>query len=154
MAHSTHLKEDYNNVKFLLEKVNYNKYQWIVCGDLKIIGFLFGLQGGFTKYSCFLCLWESRASNQHYVTRDWSTRTELTAGKYNVMCNSLILVERVLLPPLHINLGLAKPFVKGLDSQSSAFQYIRSMFPKLSDPKLKAGVFTGPQIRGLLESED
>ena len=154
VAHSTHLKEDYDNVKFLLEKINYNKYQWDVCGDLKMIGFLLGLQGGFTKYSCFLCLWDSRASNQHYVTRDWLARTELTADKYNVIRDSLILAERVLLPPLHIKLGLAKQFVKALDSQSPAFQYICSMFPKLSDAKLKAGVFTGPQIRCMLESED
>ena len=154
VAHSTHLKEDYDNVKFLLEKINYNKYQWDVCGDLKMIGFLLGLQGGFTKYSCFLCLWDSRASNQHYVIRDWPARTELTAGKYNVIRDSLILAERVLLPPLHIKLGLAKQFVKALDSQSPAFQYICSMFPKLSDAKLKAGVFTGPQIRCMLESED
>ena len=29
-AHSMHLKDDYNYVKLLLEKINYNKYQWDV----------------------------------------------------------------------------------------------------------------------------
>jgi hypothetical protein len=28
------------------------------------------------------------------------------------------------------------------------------MFPKLSDAKLKAGVFTGPQIREMLKSQE
>lgn len=113
-----------------------------------------GLQGGFTKYSCFLCLWDSRAANQHYITRDWPTRTDLTPGQYNVNRDSLILPEKVLLPPLHIKLGLAKQFVIALDSQSAAFQYICFMFPKLLDAKLKAGVFTGPQIRSMLQSEE
>lgn len=53
-----------------------------------------------------------------------------------------------------IKLGLAKQFVVALDSQSAAFQYICFMFPKLSDAKLKAGVFTGPQIREMLQSQE
>ena len=154
VAHSTHLKEDYDNVKLMLEKINYGKYQWEVCGDLKMIAFLLGLQGGFTKYSCFLCLWDSRASDQHYIVRDWPARTGLTVGQYNVCHEALILPEKVLLPPLHIKLGLAKQFVVALDSQSAAFQYICFMFPKLSDAKLKAGVFTGPQIREMLQSQE
>ena len=66
VAHSVQMKEDYENVKHLLEKLNYNEFQWDVCGDFKMIGFLLGLQGGFTKYSCFLCLWDSRATIDHY----------------------------------------------------------------------------------------
>ena len=112
----------------MLEKINYGKYQWDVCGDLKMIAFLLGLQGGFTKYSCFLCLWDSRASDQHYIVRDWPARTGLTVGQYNVCHEALILPEKVLLPPLHIKLGLAKQFVVALDSQSAAFQYICFMF--------------------------
>ena len=119
-----------------------------------MVDYLLDLQGGFTKYLCFLCLWNSRASNQHYVTRGWLAHKELSAGKYNKICDSLILAERVLLPPFQIKHGLVKQFVKALDSQSSGFQNILCIFPKLSDAKLKAGVFTGPQIRCLLDSED
>lgn len=154
VAHSTHLKEEYDNVKFLLEKINYIEHKWDVCGDLKMTAFLLGLQGGFTKYSCFLCLWDSRAVDKHYLIRDWPVRTDLTVGQYNVKHDSLVLPGKVLLPPLHIKLGLAKQFVVTLDAQSPTFQYICSMFPKLSDAKLKAGVFTGPQIRVMLRSKD
>src|SRR6201995_1809026 len=66
VAHSVHLEEDYENVKLLLEKINYNNYNWDVCSDFKTLGFLLGLQGGFTKYSCFLCLWDSRAVDHHF----------------------------------------------------------------------------------------
>ena len=110
--HSTRLKEDYSHAKFLLEKIQQGSMGWMRrCGDLKMVGFLLGLEGGFTKYSCFLFLWDSRALNQHYVNRDWSTRTGLTVGKYNLIRDSLILAVRILPPPLHIWLGLAKQFV-------------------------------------------
>ena len=55
ICHSVQMKEDYNNVKFILENINYTRYNWLLCGDFKMIGFLKGLQGGYAKYSCFLC---------------------------------------------------------------------------------------------------
>ena len=93
VAHSTHLKENYENVKLMLEKICYSKFQWDVCGDLKMIAFLLGLQGGFTKYSCFLCLWDSRASSQHYAVQNWPERKELTVGEHNV-CRDSLIVQR------------------------------------------------------------
>ena len=45
--------------------VDYKKYQWEVCGDFKVIAVLLGLQAGYTKYSCFLCEWDSRARGTH-----------------------------------------------------------------------------------------
>ena len=71
IAHSVHLKESYDNMEFLLEAIKYSEYQWILCGDLKVIGLLMGMQAGFTKYCCFLCLWDSRAVSQHYKQKDW-----------------------------------------------------------------------------------
>ena len=58
VAHSTHMEENYQNVKVLLEKINYEAHQWDVVGDFKVICFLLGQQGGFAKYSFFLCLVE------------------------------------------------------------------------------------------------
>ena len=51
------------------------------------------------------------------------------------------------MPPLHIKLGLFKQFVKSLDKNSDAFQYLQNLFPKISEAKIKAGVFIGPQIK-------
>ena len=50
------MKEDRESVKILLELIQYNDHNWDVCGDLKIIALLLGLQGGYTKHSCFLGL--------------------------------------------------------------------------------------------------
>ena len=44
-----------------------------------------------------------------------------------------------------------KNFVKGMDHQGSGFQYLKNKFRGiLSDAKLEAGVFTGPQIRSVI----
>ena len=79
------MKEDYENVKQLLIKINYAQFKWYVCGNFKMLGFLLGLQGGYTKYSCCLCLWNSRADGEHYKKIHWPTREELTPGMYNVI---------------------------------------------------------------------
>jgi len=55
--------------------------------------------------------------------------------------------SKVLSPPLHIKLGLMKNFVKALDVKGPAFTYICGKFPRLTSEKVKAGVFTGTEIR-------
>ena len=62
------------------------------------------------------------------------------------------LVDRdsILLPSLHIKLGLMKQFVKALDKNGDCFRYIRSRFPGTSYEKVRAGIFDGPQIRTLI----
>ena len=46
-----------------------------------------------------------------------------------------------------------KNYVKGMDKMGAAFNYIRGKFPKLSEAKIKEGIFVGPQIRELLRDE-
>lgn len=153
LAHSVQKKENYDNVKQLLEKVNYADFKWDVCGDFKMISFLLGLQGGYTKYSCFLCLWNSRADEDHYKKVHWPPREDLQPGMLNVLRQPLVDSQKVLLPPLHIKLGLVKQFVKALDFGGDAFREIRLMFPKLSEAKIKGGIFVGPQVNAMLKSE-
>ncbi|GBM70538.1 hypothetical protein AVEN_47654-1 [Araneus ventricosus] len=43
-----------------------------------------------------------------------------------------------------------KQFIKSLPKDGECFRYLCSKFPKLSEAKLKEGVFTGPDIRILL----
>ena len=149
-AHSVQTKEDREFVKILLELIQYNDYKWDVSGDFKMIA----LQGGYTKHCCFLCLWNSRADEQHYLVKNWPARKDLTPGSHNVLNSSLIERSKILLPPLHIKLGLAKQFVKALKPTSRAFCHIRQMFPSTSEVKVKSGIIVGPQIRRMLASEE
>jgi hypothetical protein len=36
-------------MKLILEKIQYEKYTWNICGDLKVIALVLGLQLGYTK---------------------------------------------------------------------------------------------------------
>jgi hypothetical protein len=45
-----------------------------------------------------------------------------------------------------------KNFVKGMDKTSRGFKYVKSKFPNVSDTKIKAGLFIGPQIRELMQN--
>lgn len=71
-------------------------------------------------------------------------------GLKNVIHEPLVDKDNIILPPLHIKLGLMKNFVKGLDTTSEAFTYLRSKFPQVSDAKIKEGIFVGPQIRTVI----
>lgn len=152
VAHSVVLKEEYENIKIILNKLKYSEHNWQVCGDLKIITILLGQQSGFTKFPCFICEWDSRARKEHYIKKDWPLRENLTPGSLNVIHSPLVSKNKILLPPLHIKLGLVKQFVKSMKNTSSeAFQYLFIKFPNLSEAKINEGVFDGPQVRALLK---
>ena len=148
------MKEDRESIKILMELIQYNKHNWDVCGDFKMIAFLLRLQEGYAKHSCFLCLWNSRADEQHYLVKHWQARKDLTSGSHNVLNSSLFERSKILLPPLHIRLGRAKQFVKALKPTSRAFRHIRQMFPSISEAKVTGGIFVGPPIRRTLASEE
>ena len=63
-------------------------------------------------------------------------------------------MNKVLLPPLHIKLGLTKNFVKALHKNGAAFQHLSTVFPGLIAAKLKEDIFVGPQIREVLKDTD
>lgn len=150
IGHSTKLKEKYEHIEKVLSLINYNEHQWIICVDLKMVNFLLGQQGGYTKYPCFLCFWDSRDKENHYIKQVWPERTELKIGEKNVINQPLVNRNKIVFPPLHIKLGLMKQFVKALDTNGECFKYIILKFPSLSYEKIKAGIFDGPQIRSLI----
>ena len=43
VGHSVHNKESYENVKFLMEAINYDKFKLQISGDLKVIAILLRL---------------------------------------------------------------------------------------------------------------
>jgi len=87
------------------------------------------------------------------LKRIWPARKILESGHKNVKHHSLVDSLRILLPPLHIKLGLMKIFVKAMGHNGTTFLYLRQKLPLLSDAKIREGVFTGPDIRSLLRDE-
>ena len=63
IGNSLQIKETHCNIDQLLAYLNCYDHGWLICGDLKVVGLFHGLQCGYTKYPCFLCLWNSRTDN-------------------------------------------------------------------------------------------
>jgi hypothetical protein len=73
--------------------------------------------------------------------------------KFNIEIPRVILSvnsDMIILPTLHIKLGLFKNFVKALDQNGTGFRYLKERFPRVIDSKIKEGIFVGPQIRALI----
>jgi hypothetical protein len=77
----------------------------------------------------------------------------LTPGEKNVVNPPLVLTEEIYLPPLHIKMGLMKNFAKFMDKTGHRFEYVKNVFPNVSDAKIKEGIFIGPQITELTQDK-
>ena len=118
-----------------------------------MVNFLLGQQGGHTKYPCFLCYWDSRANEEHWVRKEWPPRNTIKPGEKNIVNDPLVDRKKIIMPPLHIKLGLMKQFVKAIDRSGDCFGYICSIFPGLTYEKKKARIFDGTQIRTLIRDQ-
>ena len=68
-----------------LKVISNSKHTWNVCGDIKVVAFLLGMQMGYTKYMYFLYLWDvSRDNKTQYKVKEWPPRSEFVVGKHNV----------------------------------------------------------------------
>ena len=123
LGYSTTLQEKYDEIKFVRENISYKQHQWIICINLKMVGFL-ELQSSYTKFPCFLCLWVNWARKEQWTKKDWPVRSELILGSLNVLAPPLVECAKIEFPPLHIKLGIMKQFVKALEKDGDCFRYI------------------------------
>ena len=63
---SVYLKEKHEHIKIVLDLLKYDDHKCVICVEQKMVNYLLGQQGGYTKYPCFLCLWNSRAKDKHW----------------------------------------------------------------------------------------
>ena len=139
VSYSTLRKETYSTIKILLDLFKYPKYTGKICSDLQVVSLLLVLQLGYTKHMCFLCLWDSRQHNSHYAVKVWPPRQSSQIRKHNVQHHPLVSSAHVLLPPLHIKLGLMKNFLKATNRDGDGFKFLKDFFgAEKNDAKLKA----------------
>jgi hypothetical protein len=153
IGYSNVLKESYDTMEYLLNSINYNTYSWQICADFKVVALITGLQSGYVKHMCYLCVWDSRYKGNQYQKRDWQPRKALLVGQHNIKAHSLVPSNKILMPALHIKLGIMKIFVKAMNKEGEGFKYLKQKFNKLSDAKIHEGVFVGPQIRLLMKDD-
>ena len=121
IRHSVTMKEEYGNIKLILKRLEYGDHQWLICVDLKMVNSLLGQQGGYTKYPCFLCYWDSTADKDHWVRKEWLSKHRLIPGEKNVINEPLVDRKNIILSPLHIKLGIIKQFIKALGRDGDCF---------------------------------
>lgn len=148
------MKEEYDVMKDILNLIQYKNFNFKIVVDLKVVAILMGLQSGYTKYYCFLCLFDSRDYQNHFTRDTWPPRLQYIPGQENVKSDPLVSRESIILPPLHIKLGLMTNFVKALPKESPPMIFLEGMFPKLSKAKIEAGIFVGPQIRKIMHGQE
>lgn len=174
IAYCTDTKETYEKMDLILKKVDYRRHEWKICCDLKVVDMLCGLQGGYTKHMCFLCEWDSRHKGNQYHKHDWPLRRQHIIGKKNVQKKALVEKDKILMPPLHVKLGVVQSFVKTVGKRDEVMDVLMKLYPGLTknvqqknkqqedktkekkkkEPrdKLKQGVLNGPDIRKLVKS--
>jgi len=147
VALNLNTKETYESLKQILDSVNYYEHMWKICADLKVVTLICGLQTGYIKNMCYLCLWDTRYGEpcyaMQYQKRDWPPRKNRRIGRNNVVDAELVPMEFILLPPLHIKLGIVKSFITALIKRKNmlALQRLKYIFPRLSEDKVKNGKY-------------
>ena len=71
----------------------------------------------------------------------------------NVENQPLVEPSKILLPSNHLKHGQTKNFLKAMNQEEAVFTYLWETFPRLSEAKLKEGIFCGTQIRDIIKDE-
>jgi len=145
-------KENYSTLKEILTRLNYVEGNWEICGDFKILQILMGLKnGGNIRHPCFFCLYHAQHTEKETKV-DWEERTSFIEGQYSVERVPLINTEKIVLPSLHLKLGLFKQYLKYIPNEK-ARDAVKQLLPNLSSAKITGGILTGPQIDKIINSE-
>ena len=87
------MKEEYRNISLLLEQLKYKEHSWQICVDLKMVNFFLRQRAG----------------------------RSVIVGKQNVIYSPLVNQDQIILPPLHIKLGIMKQLVEALNKDGECF---------------------------------
>ena len=123
-------KETYENAKTALKLLKFEQFSWKITEHFQMIAFLLGLQGGFIKN---LVIFVFRIVETHnsilkkYAQSKWSLVLD------NVKRSLLIELEKVLMPPFHLKLGLFIQFRKVLKKDSASLKFLQVLFPKFCE---------------------
>lgn len=154
LAYCKKLPEKYESMRQIFDLIKYNDNNWDLVVDFKLINIVFGLMSAAAKYPCAHCLWDSKYKGaDKYKIKTWEPRpqwSQQTKGKHNAILEPLVPAKNILMPPLHIKIGLTTQLFKKLYVINPALKkQLDIILPGLSAAKKKAGVYNGPQIRQL-----
>lgn len=142
VAYARNVKETYESMEAILRLIQYRQYKWLICADLKVVGILMGLKPGYAKHQCFLCMWQGRQNHFHYDrTHSWPPRRTFRIGEGSQIKKPLVDANRIILPPLHIKLGVVRNFTRALPRDGQAYSVLLKLMKNLgvSEAKVQNG---------------
>jgi len=115
----------------------------MICSKLEKFVHIFRQQSGCTNFPC-LCLWDSRACQEHWTRESWPNRERLEIGKKILYTFLWLILSRCyfLLCISKCENSLQKIWI----GKTDYFAYLCEKFPVLSTEKSRAGIFYGSQI--------
>lgn len=158
LAFSRHCPEKYETMQKILQHIGYDHFKWDTVVDYKLINILLGQMAAASKFPCIFCLWDAKVNKLSYDVKQYPERPEWSDSlpvRYNATKPPLIERQKVILPPLHVKIGLLTQLLKKVFKENSrAAATLISIFPRLSKEKIKGGIFDGPQIRKLFNDKN
>ena len=133
LAHTTNMKESYENMKLLLEKIQYEMHAWNICG-LLLSCLACGLAAKSFASFCVSGIVGTDISKNSSLNQNAYSKTE-KCSKYSI--NQL----------WNIKLGVRKNFIKATVQKSAGYMYVNNMFPRIIGAEIKEGVYVGSQAR-------
>ena len=97
------------------------------------------------------CLFHAQ-SHEKYTRIEWEPRNSFITGQNSVENPPIIANDRIISPVLHLKLGIFKQFIKYLKNED-AYSVLAEIFPRTSSQKVTAGIFTGPQVDKIADSD-
>lgn len=152
MSYHLHRVLKFQCKAIVISYMNYDDHKYVIFVGLKMINSLLGQQGSNTKYSCILCLWNSHAKD--FTQKTWPEKRTVQIGAENIIHEQLVTRGKIVFRTLHIKFGLVKQYINALDKEKDCFRCLCSSLAGLTEKKLKAGIFDGPQIRKMIRDED
>lgn len=153
LAYVEKMPETYESMEKILKLIEYNKYEWWIIVDFKLVNILSGHMAASCKYPCIYCEFEPRSDDPY--KKDWEKRSPYNPStpaseRHSATKKPLVPKEKILLPPLHIKIGLVTQLCKKLYKNNTTYQAeIPNIIKEVSTAKHKGGVYNGPQIRTL-----
>lgn len=138
LYYATDEKEDRVTLEKLLDTIKYEEHNWKLCCDLKVVKILAGMKGGNPNHGCFKCDWNRNDPVKDQYTGEW------TGTNPDIKPDIKINMNNVLIPPLHLKLGIVQKFLNlVLKQNDETFRFLKEgMFKRRTDTRIKSGIYT------------
>ena len=161
-------REDYASMNKIVDLIQYNKFKWFICSDLKVATLCRGLKQGRPHHMCIFCDWLSTTRDFDILwSKEWTARNECVVGQLSVSHEPAVKeLDKFWAPPLHVKLGLCHKFIEILfkrrkqkiknkepgaeEEYEQLSNFLSKLFGKTKNYVETKAAFTGPEIRKLM----